>query len=499
MKFVIIACAAAVTLTADSTLAEAHNTKRPKTTAGKPVPKPRQKPGPAGKPTGIRPAPSRRPIFRPSEADLNPLTRRPVQTCALEVCFATHSPDRSTALPFDHNTAARLLPARKPPVSSESDQAEDRSKFGICRLDGADTYYESLLELPKYGPPSAPAAKLEARSCPSCSLQNGDGAFMNSITDIAKKLIPFQSEATRAGETQAKQGTRISRECIARALQRSHLISQHSKCASPESRLQTQNLPPHCPTNKLVDFLHAWSNAALKCVDPAGSSNSDKEHLKLDPEFVFAIINHESSWNINATKSIGNGNMQLTTDPVLEFLRPGSVHGSFWPAVRDKPECEPFREQLDNYTKFPKRTWQCSVTHPKAIGTHYIIGLTNLNNCQHITNEELERHFNWNRVKTIKAATTTKVSQYEENRIRESLVAICHNWGSGNMKTALRAIARLTFRDSKEFRDTLVTKGWAASAGDGTKDFPKKVEVDLQMIKRAYPQLGNEEIDSCAE
>lgn len=300
----------------------------------------------------VRTAPPR---FTPSQADLNPATRRPVATCALAVCFADYNNGQNPATPIDHNRDARLLPPR-PAAPNTGPMGEDPSVFNICRLDGADLYYKNALELPKVTPlrTASGSKATEGSSCDNCKLSGSMPGGLDNVASEVRGLQEFQSEMLRESTTSPDESTttspdestttspevstaaspdelvttklakstgpstaesttpRISRECIARSLQRSNVFRNTlTRCASPNSRRMPARPPPQCPTNKLVDFLHTWSNAALSCLDPAGSKSNGKDHLKLDPEFVFSLINHESACQLHETGAVTSGGVHI--------------------------------------------------------------------------------------------------------------------------------------------------------------------------------------------
>lgn len=450
--------------------------------------------------------------FAPRHQDLNPATRRPVAQCEHEICYADYNTGMHPATPIHHNKTL-LPPPNTAPVTRRPipHPEEDPTILRACRLDGTDVYYNARLTLPVV---SQSATRVSATSssaqphCEPCSLRTGNDAVLDLLVALKDRVNPFDTQSQSASDREPLDVGRVypksmSRECIARALQRSPVIRESTtltKCASPSQRVSLgTEPPPHCPTPQLVGFLHAWTNAALRCMDPSGTSNDGEKHLKLDPDFVFGLINHESGWNMNATSRIGNGLMQLTTAPVREFLRPGSSTNQYWQAVRDKPECAPFRPTVDAYRSFPKQNWQCSVTDPKAIGVHLIIGLSNLNACQTAADKETSLGFRFSQLNSIKQNPKSDLSRRETRKVLNDLVAICHNWGPGNMQTAFRAIRSSKFRDAKEFRKTLLSRGWAASGRDGVREFPNKVDEDLELIKKENPAIKNPRIETCTE
>ncbi len=432
------------------------------------------------------------------------------------MCFADHNNGTRPAAPINHNEPLLPPPKTDPRTKQKIPRPEDPTLLKICRLDAADLYYESQLESPRFTaltPSPSKGAELEGRYCSNCRAETDFDAFLNDASAIAAKLDPARASARSTASAAAAARTEtppgIRRECIARALQRGHAIrntTSLTKCASPTATAQNRaELPPHCPTKKLVGFLQDWANAALRCMDPSGSANADVPYLRLNPEFIFALINHESGWNMNATSRIGNGYMQLTTAPMREFLSSRPNLKQYWSSVRDKPECEPFRGPVDAYTRFPGPTWRCSVTHPRRIGLHFIIGLSNLNACQRAVSNETQNRFKFAQVLSVarngksKKGGKPQIAEAEEQRIIDDLVAVCHNWGVGNMKTAFRAIRRARFKDANEFRAKLLSTGWAFSGRSGTRNFPRKVEADLKLIKRGNAAIGNKELKTCVE
>ncbi|MCM2280419.1 MAG: hypothetical protein NDI61_01075 [Bdellovibrionaceae bacterium] len=444
---------------------------------------------------------------------------RTTPECDLEICFVNYT-EEGVATPFAHNSEFKLPDITDPLLG----RIEDPRALRACRLDGSDRYYEKDLELPRLpvSPTAQAAALADLETCLTCSLRSRSQNVMGVLAQLTQKLSVLNPLANARlkeifhpdmGEsqlvTQNMPFQKIRRECIARSLQRGHSYrssNNFSTCASPESTPQNGNrrqgrpeAQPHCPTPKLVNFLYEWSNAALKCMDPTGSQNASKEHLTLDSEFVFALINHESGWNMNATSHIGNGFMQLTTSPVKDFTNPNWGISQYWDAVRDKPECAPFKAQVDTYTRFKSTTWKCSVTHPDAIGVHMIIGLSNLNSCQTLAYRELVSSRVASRIASIRKDPNSPLAHADRKRVFYDLVAVCHNWGIGNMQTAFRRTKGMSFQGAEDFRAALQTEGWNASGKDGVRTFADKVDNDLEMIKKENPTIRHKGIDSCVE
>jgi hypothetical protein len=328
-------------------------------------------------------------------------------------------------------------------------------------LDEKDMYYAKRMAPPQGG---------EALPYPTCSLRNSGAGGWGSVVGVA------------AAAEKAFGIGRIKRECIARALQRSHVMKGATKLTFCESRTahlrKEPERPPLCPTSNLVDFLHGWANRALGCLNSAFYSADEYRKLKINAEMIFAITNHESAWNMNATHRWGNGLMQLTTPPVEDFLNENPTTRKFWEMSKDEPACAPFRAPVDELIKrFPQfpslsgkntsqlpTNWQCSVTAPEAVPAHFIVALSNLFACQNYAQRDISKKFSLSRVKSMSQSKSPESSP-EFEKIISDLVMVCHNWGVGNMQKAFLKISGLTFENAAAFRTALLKQGWSAGQG----------------------------------
>ncbi len=343
--------------------------------------------------------------------------------------------------------------------------------------------YENRLKIPYVVLPHALLNQV------ACLTPVDNFTFVTKIADVVSLRLPPNHGGMRA--------------CIARSLQRSHMIpaNEFRKCESELSKPVAQKLIL-CPTTRLVDFLYFWFSQAFSCMNPSGYQNKLERPLKLRPEFVFSIINHESTFNLN----LQQGLMQMTEVFIEETQRPSNRIKRFWEyAKNSSPICKEFEDDLKEKLSMPHpKLGTCSLISPEGVGRHMILGLGGLLACQeHAEKLMAKEKPPWRLEDHLKSAQprATDMGPTELEKSKEMLMAICHNWGINSMERILEGIMPdgTTFQDSTAFRKALESERAKQNISIGTDDYLTRLEKDLELVKKSSTNLDMPEIKSCED
>jgi hypothetical protein len=351
-----------------------------------------------------------------------------------------------------------------------------------CRDDLQDLYYQNRMKPP-------------APQCP------GGGSGL--------RKVPYSSP--------------ITSECVARATQLGRSVAAMATfCNAEGARLDQAKRPPLCPTRSYIDAVRGWANRTLDCLTPSNFNRPELQKYSISPNLLFRIMAHESRGQINAASNVGKGLMQLTGSAVREFYAPNRYGlRQFWNEAKDDPACQEFRGPMEMQIPSVTEThtvsrlvrnrrgrrvrvkrsvtsthmnWECPLTSPEGIPRHMIVATSNLLACRMQAEQEMDRYMpNMSRIASItKGDAATKYNEREA--IIDDLITACHNWGAGNMMSAVRGIVKKSFKDSAEFRKTLITTGFRYTTGVGVRTFPQLTRDEYDEIEHGDPNFNQSPI-----
>ncbi len=293
----------------------------------------------------------------------------------------------------------------------------------------------------------------------------------------------------------------IPMNCIAASMSLSGDFIKLVNCSSETETLgpskSSVSAPPICITHEYLEFLKRWMDQAISCVDTF--------EYPLNAAEIFAIINHESRFQVNARNGIGTGLMALTSigvksaaketllasNPSQKITTPNPKILNRWKDLETRSQCQAFRKIMDAPVQMGSdgTLTSCQLTHvPSNPARSLILGLVLYQQAQETT-KRLLRNFPIKVGKSLQPFHLQFNSPGLPKSLQAYLTRVIYNRGQGTVETALKNLVQYegikTFGSLPEATAAIDVE-IAKVINESSYSYSQKIDQDISVLKNKF-------------
>lgn len=293
----------------------------------------------------------------------------------------------------------------------------------------------------------------------------------------------------------------VPTNCIAASMSLSGDFVKLVNCRSENEILgpskSTPSTPPICISHEYLEFAKRWIDQAISCVDTL--------EYPLNASEIFAIIHHESRFQVNARNGIGTGLMALTSIGVRSSAKAVSSASApnqkiensnakvleRWKELENRAQCQAFRKIIDAPVQLGSdgTLTSCQLTQiPSNPARSLILGLVLYQQAQETT-KRLLRNYKIN----VEKGNQPFHLQFNSPGIPKSfqayLTRVIYNRGQGTVETALKNLVQ--YEGVKTFKS--VSEAAAATdveiakvINESSYSYSQKIDQDISILKKQF-------------